>query len=142
MPDYTAKADILRQRLRELESVIIAFSGGVDSSLLAVVATEELGAKALCITATSPFHSQEEHDRAISIAENFNLNHRIVKTTEHEDEKVIQNPEDRCYHCKRIIFLPCANWRTEKKSNTLSTAPMSMTAATFALAARLWVNWV
>jgi pyridinium-3,5-biscarboxylic acid mononucleotide sulfurtransferase len=96
------------QRLREVVgnygSAITAFSAGVDSTLVAVVAQQELGHAALAATAVSPSLAPSELDHAVQLASQLGLNHRLVQTRELEDERYVNNPVDRCYFCKTHLY--------------------------------------
>ena len=99
-----AKEERLRELFRTLESVIVAYSGGVDSSYVAYVANSELGARAVCITGQSaslPSYQNEEIDRVVK---SFGLNHEIINTDELSLPGYRANNGDRCYFCKDELY--------------------------------------
>ncbi len=97
------KYKTLFENLKKLKKVAVAFSGGVDSSFLLAVAKEALGEQAIGITVDSPALPRYELDDAKNIARHIHVKHIIISSNEIEDE-VKKNPEDRCYHCKKIEF--------------------------------------
>ena len=94
----------LREIIRGYESTITAFSAGVDSTLVAVVAQQELGTAALAATAVSASLAPSELQDALALADTLGLNHRLVQTGEVEDERYATNPVDRCYVCKSHLY--------------------------------------
>ncbi len=95
-----AKLEQLRQLIGGLEQCVIAYSGGVDSTLVAKVAFDVLGEKALAVTAASPSLMQEDLDEAIDQAQLIGIRHEIVETNELNNPNYASNPANRCYFCK------------------------------------------
>jgi pyridinium-3,5-biscarboxylic acid mononucleotide sulfurtransferase len=98
------KERALRDTLTSLGSVIIAYSGGVDSAYLACVAHDTLGDRALAVTADSPSYSEHHRHMAVQIAERFGLHHEIIRTHELERPEYRANPVNRCYYCKHELY--------------------------------------
>jgi uncharacterized protein len=94
----------LRKILRDLESALVAFSGGVDSSFLLHLAHEVLGNKAKAITFVSPFLSRQEFDRAVRFCEEREIEHILLEINPLAVEEIRVNQPDRCYHCKKQVF--------------------------------------
>jgi uncharacterized protein len=96
--------DDLEGRIRSLGSCVVAFSGGVDSSLVAALAARALGDRALAVTAVSPALATGELDGARGVAEAIGIRHEIVRTAELEREGYRLNGRDRCFHCKSELY--------------------------------------
>ena len=94
----------LKKTLREMGTVLIAYSGGVDSSFLAVTAHEVLGQNSLAVFASSPVAPPMEKEAAESLAHQFGLRFRIIESNEMANPDFVANPPERCYYCKRELF--------------------------------------
>jgi uncharacterized protein len=102
--EAAGKARALRERLVSLGSVIVAYSGGVDSAYLAYVASQALGDRAVAVTADSPSYPERHRRFAIDIAAQFHLRHEIIQTQEMERPEYRANPTNRCYFCKHELY--------------------------------------
>jgi uncharacterized protein len=102
--DLETKRSALERILREMDSVVVAYSGGVDSAYLAVAAHRALGARSLAVTADSESLSSEQRELARVVARRFGFPHRLIVTSELQNPLYARNDQDRCYHCKSELF--------------------------------------
>jgi len=99
-----AKYAQLQALLRDMESVLVAYSGGVDSALLLKVAHDVLGSRAMGALAVSPAYAPEETGEAMAVAEQMGIPVITLETHELEDERYVANDFNRCYFCKTELF--------------------------------------
>jgi uncharacterized protein len=104
MDQSVEKLDRLKGILRQMDKVLVAFSGGVDSTFLLKICKEVLGDKVVAITAASSTYSSQELRESKSIAKSLGVEHVVIETLEVEDERFTSNPPDRCYYCKKELF--------------------------------------
>lgn len=103
--DLAAKYARLSARLRELESVLVAYSGGVDSALLLKVAHDVLGTRAMGALAISPAYDEAETAEALGVAATLGIPVVTVRTLEMDNPAYVANGFDRCFHCKNELFM-------------------------------------
>lgn len=107
------KYENLIKSLKNLGSVVVAFSGGVDSTFLMRAAKEALGDKVLAVTIVSPYIPKWEIEEAKEIAKELNIKHQLIEVTVILDE-IKYNPDDRCYLCKNFVFSKIIELQKEK----------------------------
>jgi uncharacterized protein len=104
----------LRTAIRDLESCLVAFSGGIDSALVLAIATAELGEHACGVTARSESLAEGELEGALAFADSVTARHDVIATHELDDPNYAANPRDRCYYCKKELYGRLAGIAREK----------------------------
>jgi len=102
---FMSKIERLKDILRKMGSVLVAYSGGADSTFLLRVAGDVLKDKVLAVTADSPTYQPQELEFSRRMARALGVRHKVIKTDELEDRRFAVNPVNRCYYCKRELFL-------------------------------------
>jgi pyridinium-3,5-biscarboxylic acid mononucleotide sulfurtransferase len=113
------KAEALSGLLASLGSVVVAYSGGVDSAYLAWAASRVLGERAVAITADSPSYPDRHRRLAIDIAARFGLRHEIIQTHEIDQEEYRANPANRCYFCKHELYTHLARIAADRQATVV-----------------------
>ncbi|AGA68684.1 TIGR00268 family protein [Desulfitobacterium dichloroeliminans LMG P-21439] len=109
------KLNRLKQIVKEMESAVVAFSGGVDSTFLLRVTHEVLGDSCLAIIGASETMPTVDYNNALQQVKEFGANYIIIKTEEMTKEEFVKNPQNRCYHCKNELFSKLLAIAQEKK---------------------------
>lgn len=118
MPAKNKKIAALKRMLREMNGVVLAFSGGLDSTFLLKIAKDTLGKdKVIAVTARSETFPGREYGAAKALASELDVNFMTITTKELEDGRFIKNPVDRCYYCKKELFTRLRGIAKRKKFN-------------------------
>src|SRR5215831_13993120 len=104
MPGIDEKLERLAAHLRDLGSVLVCYSGGVDSAFVLAAATRELGQRAVGMTAVSPSLPPGELEQAEELARSIGALHRVVESREMDDPNYVANASDRCFYCKSELY--------------------------------------
>jgi uncharacterized protein len=104
LPVIRSKYHKLKEILGKYGSLLVAYSGGVDSSLLLKVARDVLGGKVLAVIALSETYPQAEGRAAVKFARKLGVRYKVIRTKEFKDERFLSNPPERCYYCKNELF--------------------------------------
>jgi pyridinium-3,5-biscarboxylic acid mononucleotide sulfurtransferase len=103
-PDLAERTERLLAILRALPGCAVAFSGGIDSTVVAKAAHVALGNRAIAVTADSPSVPRREIEEAQQLAERIGIRHEVIRTSEFDDPEYTRNDGSRCYHCKSELY--------------------------------------
>ena len=109
----------LESRIVKVKSAVVAFSGGVDSTLVLAIANDVLQGRVLAVTAESDSVSDRELEAARRLAQILNVKHKIIKTEEMSSPNYLSNPENRCYYCKSELYTKLAKVASENNMATI-----------------------
>ena len=109
------KVDKVCALLREMKSVLVAFSGGIDSTLVAYLAARELGDHAVVATAVSPSLADEDRIEAVAIGKKYDWQHILVEPREFQNPRYLENAPDRCFWCKHALAEILGEVATQRK---------------------------
>jgi len=116
------KLEKLKKVLSQMRSLVLAYSGGVDSTFLLKVARDCLGERLLAVTAYSPTYTRRELALARNFAKSFGVKHRTIHTDEFRDRHFTSNPKNRCYYCKRELFSRLRKIALDQRLNFVADA--------------------
>ncbi len=119
MTNLNEKLEALRERIRKLESCVVAFSGGVDSTLVLKVAHDVLGDQALGVTALSESLPAGELEEAKALAASIGARHLVIRTFETQDENYLANAANRCYFCKTEMYARIGEFAAREQKATI-----------------------
>lgn len=136
------KLEALQEYLKELGSVAIAFSSGVDSTFLLKVAHDVLGDQVIAVTAQSCSFPKRELEEAKAFCKKEGIKHIICESEELQIEGFSHNPKNRCYLCKHELFEKSEILQRKTISNMLQKVPIWMTTAIIARDCRQWQNFM
>ena len=98
------KYELLKNKLKEMGKVLVAYSGGVDSNFLLKVASDVLGENAVAVTVHAMMHSSREIEEAKEYTKEFGVKHEVIKVDNFDEKVFIENGVKRCYYCKCAVF--------------------------------------
>src|SRR6266511_737375 len=119
MDQLNTKLEALRERVRFVESSVVAFSGGVDSTFVLKVAHEVLGERAIGVTALSESLPTGELEEAQELARKIGARHIVLRTFETLDENYLANAANRCYFCKTEMYARISEFARTEKANVV-----------------------
>src|SRR3954451_1454147 len=120
MSEPVAKEQALCDALASLDSVVVAYSGGVDSAYLAYIASRTLGDRAVAVTADSPSYPERHRRLAFQIAREFGFRHEVVHTSELDRPEYRANPVNRCYYCKHELYSLLSGLAREREFDAIA----------------------